>query len=127
MRSTFSTTTMASSTTMPMASTRPKRVIEFTENPNICMPKKVPMIDTGTASAGMSVARQLCRKMNTTRKTSTIASTRVWTTSSIEASTKGVVSYTMSARTPGGKLLPSSSRRLAISSFTSSALAPERR
>ena len=97
MRSTFSTTTMASSTTMPMASTRPKSVMELIENPNICMPKNVPMMDTGTASAGMSVARQLCRKMNTTRNTSTIASTSVCTTSSMEASTNGVVSYTISA------------------------------
>ena len=92
MRSTFSTTTIASSTTMPMASTRPNSVIELIENPNICMPKKVPMMETGTASAGMRVARQLCRKMNTTRNTRTIASTSVCSTSSIEASTNGVVS-----------------------------------
>ena len=47
---------------------------------------------TGTASIGISVARQLCRKRNTTSVTSSIASTSVITTSLIEAVTNGVVS-----------------------------------
>ncbi len=41
-RSTFSTTTMASSTTMPMASTRPNRVRAFRPKPSISMTAKVP-------------------------------------------------------------------------------------
>ncbi|MNT35719.1 hypothetical protein D3C72_1717560 [compost metagenome] len=60
-RSTFSITTIASSTTIPMASTMPNKVSMFTEKPNMLMPTKAPMIDTGTARIGTSVARKLCR------------------------------------------------------------------
>ena len=63
---------------------------------------------TGTASIGISVARQLCRKMNTTSVTSSIASTSVVTTSLIEAVTNGVVSNGILYCTPGGKLRASS-------------------
>ena len=60
-RSTFSTTTMASSTTMPMASTRPKRVSRLMENPRASMSGKVPRRATTTAVEQMSVARKFCR------------------------------------------------------------------
>ena len=56
------------------------------------MPAKVPISDTGTAAKGMRVARQFCRNRNTTRNTSTIASTSVCTTSWIETRTNVVVS-----------------------------------
>ena len=100
MRSTFSITTIASSTTMPIASTRPNSVSRLTEKPSTCMPKKAPMTDTGTATTGIRVARQLCRKTNTTRVTSSSASNSVFTTSLIEAVTYGVVSNAMDQRTP---------------------------
>jgi hypothetical protein len=48
----------------------------------------VPKSTTGTAIVGISVARQFWRNRNITRKTSTIASTRVWTTCSTERRTK---------------------------------------
>ena len=57
---------MASSTTRPMASTRPKSESVLIENPNIGKKANVPMSETGTAMSGMSVARQPCRKMKTT-------------------------------------------------------------
>ncbi len=60
---TASTTTMASSTTMPMASTRPKRVSVLMEKPKTCISAKVPTRETGTVSMGMSVARPFCRKI----------------------------------------------------------------
>ena len=44
-RSTFSTTTMASSTTMPMASTNPNSDRLFSENPNTFITANVPMSD----------------------------------------------------------------------------------
>ena len=50
------------------------------------------MIETGTAISGMSVVRNLPRNRNTTMPTSTKASPRVRTTSSIVALTKTVVS-----------------------------------
>ena len=81
MRSTFSITTMASSTTMPMASTRAKSVRTLMVKPRSNNPRKVPTTLTGTASMGISVARQLCRKMNTTSATRSSASPSVTITS----------------------------------------------
>ena len=65
-RSTFSTTTMASSTTMPMAKTSPNKEILFKLNPSSNMMEKVPTMPTGTAMRGMIAARQLCRNTSTT-------------------------------------------------------------
>ena len=47
----------------------------------------------GTAMMGIRVARRLPRKMKTTMPTSTKASTSVWMTLSMVASTNTVVSY----------------------------------
>ena len=90
--STFSTTTIASSTTRPIARIRPNIVSMLIEKPSRCMPMKVPMIDTGTARIGMMVARSDCRNRNTTRITSTTASKKVCTTLSIEFSVNRLVS-----------------------------------
>ena len=90
LRSTFSTTTMASSTTMPMASTRPKSESALIEKPKRCMTANVPTIETGTASSGMIDARQVCRKTMTTSTTMASASSSVWTTALIEPRTKMV-------------------------------------
>ena len=51
--STASTTTMASSTTMPIASTRPNSVRLFRLKPTAAMTAKVPTMATGTATSGM--------------------------------------------------------------------------
>ena len=72
-RSTFSTTTMASSTTMPMASTRPNSDRLFRLNPATFISARVPISETGIATRGMIAARQLCRKTSTTTATSTSA------------------------------------------------------
>ena len=95
LRSTFSTTTMASSTTMPMASTRPNSVSVLMEYPSSNRNAKVPTMDTGTASSGMMDARQVCRNTITTSTTSAMASSSVTTTFSMEVCTKRVGSYTM--------------------------------
>ena len=75
--STASTTTIASSTTRPIASTRPNSDSVLIEKPSSGKTMNVPISDTGTAISGISVARQFCRNRKTTRTTSTIASTRV--------------------------------------------------
>ncbi len=85
---TASTTTMASSTTIPMASTSAKSVIRLMERPNNCMTKNAPISDTGTARIGIRVERQSPRNRNTTRATRMKASRNVWITCSIEASRK---------------------------------------
>ncbi|MNT25890.1 hypothetical protein D3C72_1614350 [compost metagenome] len=91
-RSTFSTTTIASSTTMPMASTSPNSVSALMENPKAYMTAKVPMIETGTAISGMIDARHVCRKRMTTSTTRPTASRSVSTTFSMEERTNFVVS-----------------------------------
>ena len=55
MRSTFSTTTMASSTTMPITSTMPNMVSTLMEKPMASSAAKVPSRHTGTTRVGMSV------------------------------------------------------------------------
>ena len=58
-RSTFSTTTMASSTTNPTASTRPSSVKVLIEKPKAASTAKVATSETGIAMIGMIVVRQL--------------------------------------------------------------------
>ena len=55
MRSTFSTTTMASSTTMPITSTMPNMVSTLIEKPASSITTNVPSNATGTTMVGMSV------------------------------------------------------------------------
>ena len=54
-RAMFSMTTIASSTTSPVASVSPKSVIVLIENPKIFMTKNVPISETGIVAAGISV------------------------------------------------------------------------
>ncbi len=54
------------------------------------------MIDTGTATSGMTVERSLPRNRKTTRATSTKAMTRVRTTSSMVEVTNTVESQNVS-------------------------------
>jgi len=61
-------------------------------NPHTASTPNVPNNTTGTAIAGISVARQLCRNTNITITTSRMASASVLTTSSIESFTKSVLS-----------------------------------
>jgi len=91
-RYTFSTTMIESSTTRPIASTRPSSVSVLMLNPAAAMTAKVPTIETGIAIMGISVARPLCRKMKITASTSRPASTSVLMSSSIEADTNFVLS-----------------------------------
>ncbi len=91
-RSTFSTTTMASSTSSPIASTRPNIESVLMVKPTAAISPKVPSSTTGTAIAGISVARQFCRKRNITSTTRTMPSSSVFTTSCIEILMNGVTS-----------------------------------
>ena len=76
---------MASSTTKPSASVSASRLTLSSEKPNIAMPAKVPMIDSGRATAGMKVARQVRRNARITRITSTAVSISVICTSCTES------------------------------------------
>jgi hypothetical protein len=62
------------------------------ENPSNGNAANVPMRDTGTASIGINVARQLWRNRNTTSITSAIASASVFTISRMPSVTGMLVS-----------------------------------
>ncbi len=91
-RSMFSSTTMASSTTMPMASTSPNSVRLLSVNPIRLMTANVPTSDTATSITGRSSAFQSCRNSRMTIATRMIASRRVWNTSATDSRMNGVVS-----------------------------------
>ena len=57
----FSSTTMASSTTSPVASTSASRVRMLIDNPASQIPPTAPISATGRVMAGTSVARTLSR------------------------------------------------------------------
>ena len=76
-REIFSSTTMASSTTKPVAMVSAISERLSSENPSMYMAANVPMIEIGTATLGISVARQLRRNRNTTITTSATATIRV--------------------------------------------------
>ena len=77
---------MASSTTIPIASTRANNVIKLSVIPKNCIKKKVPIKETGTAIAGIKVDLQSPKNINTTKLTNKKASINVCITFSIEAS-----------------------------------------
>jgi hypothetical protein len=62
------------------------------EKPRSGKSANVPISDTGTATIGISVARQFCRKRKTTSTTSTSASSSVITISWMPSVTGAVVS-----------------------------------
>ena len=75
-----------------MASTMANIVRVLMEKPAMDRIPNVPSSTTGTASVGINVARMFCRKISMTKKTRTMASISVFTTSSIDSMTNGVVS-----------------------------------
>ncbi|MNM68099.1 hypothetical protein D3C81_796490 [compost metagenome] len=76
-RCTFSTTTMASSTTRPIHSTSASRVNRLIEKPNANSAMNAATRHTGTVTAGINAARRLPRNSQITTSTSTIASASV--------------------------------------------------
>src|SRR5690606_3427253 len=100
---TASTTTMASSTTIPIANTKANKVNKLIEYPKTFKKKNVPIIATGTAMAGIKVDLKSCKNINTTINTSINASIKVLTTLSIEAVKNTLVSYGIKTSIPSGK------------------------
>ncbi len=91
-RAMFSMTTIASSTTSPVASVSPNSVSVLIEKPSAFMSANVPISETGIVMAGISVVRHDCRNKNTTAMTSTIEIASVLSTSRIDSPTNGVAS-----------------------------------
>ena len=122
-RSMFSITTIASSTTMPVARITPKSVSVLIEKPISFVNAKAPISETGMVIAGMIVLRHVCRKTKITSTTSPIASASVFRTSSIDSSTTSVVLKATWYLTPGGNERASRSISADTERSTSSALA----
>src|SRR5580698_714556 len=122
-RCTFSITTIASSTTSPVASVMPKSVSELIENPKILMNANVPINDTGIVMAGITVARQSSKNRKMTMITMMIASLSVEITSVTESPITVVVSNATTYLIPGGKDFDNSRSAALAALSTSSALA----
>ena len=88
----FSTTTIASSTTIAIASINPKSVNVLIENPIAAITANVPIRETGMVMNGIITARKFCKNKKITSTTKAVVSKKVTKTSSIEASTTSVVS-----------------------------------
>ncbi|MNN68869.1 hypothetical protein D3C81_1846100 [compost metagenome] len=73
----FSSTTMASSTTRPMASTMASSVRVLMEKPSSTMRLKAPISETGMVTRGIRVARRERRNRKMIRITSPTASQMV--------------------------------------------------
>ena len=121
--STASTTTIASSTTRPIANTMANNVNVLIEKSSNTKAPNVPSKDTGTAIIGMIVDLQDCRNTYTTIRTSNNASTKVCSTSLMEALTNLVLSTTTLYCISGGKDLDCSSSTFLTFAIVSNAFA----
>ncbi|SVJ78766.1 Uncharacterised protein [Klebsiella pneumoniae] len=119
-RAMFSTTTMASSTTKPVAMISAISDRLFRLKSHRYMTAKVPISETGTARLGISVARPLRRNRKTTRITSATEISRVSSASSSDARIDGLRSSITFSLTCG----PSSSCNTWMASVASMMLAP---
>ena len=70
----FSSTTMASSTTKPIANTKANIVSVFTVKPNMAIKAKVPIKHTGIVTSGMIDARKVRKNKKITKATKMAAS-----------------------------------------------------
>ena len=87
-RKMFSSTTMASSMTIPTASVRASRVMLLSEKSYHFMIVNVAMMEVGMAMEAISTARQLRMKRNTTMLANKLPSSRCSSRASTEARTK---------------------------------------
>ena len=120
----FSSTTIASSITNPVAtvSAISDRLLRL--NPSRYIAANVPISETGTAITGMSVARTLRKKTNTTSVTRMTEMTSVRSTSCSDSRIVVLRSSTTEASTAAGMAAPSSGRSARTRSTVPMMLAP---
>src|SRR5689334_18577003 len=94
---------IASTTTIPIANTEPNIVSVLMAKPNGIKKQKVPTIDTGIASTGISVERRFCKNRKTTTATSPSVISSVFTTSCIDTFTTVTDSKGTEYSTSAGK------------------------
>ena len=102
-REMFSSTTMASSTTRPVATISAISDRLFSEKPHRYITAKLPTSDTGTAATGMIAARKLARNSSTTRMTRATAISSVRSASCSVARMAGERSLATCSSTPAGQ------------------------
>jgi hypothetical protein len=120
----FSSTMMASSTTMPTANESPSSVNVFSVKPRKYIAANVPTIDVGIASSTLIVELIEPRKTQQTRAVSTTDSSIVKKISWIASFTDAVPSKTTSSRRSSGSDFLISATRSLTASATATALAP---
>ena len=120
----FSITTMASSTTKPVAMVSAISVRLLIENPAMYITPKVPTNDSGTAAAGIKVAGTLRRNRKITITTSATASMSSCCTSVTEARMVLVRSVSTATSTLPGRVSLSCGSSALARSTTSITLAP---
>jgi len=122
-RSTFSTMTMASSTTRPTESTIASSVSRLIVNPAAFMRKTAPMSEIGIAITGMMRPRIEPRNRKITSTTMSSVSVSVFSTSWIDCWMYSVESYGMPTFMPTGSSVSSSCTASRTWRMTSSAFA----
>ncbi len=123
-RAMFSSMTMASSTTKPVAMVRAISVRLFTEKPARYITPKVPTRDSGTAMEGISVALTRRRNRKVTITTRAMASISSCCTSRTEARMVWVRSVSTITSRPAGRLAVIFGSSSWMRSTTSMTLAP---
>ncbi len=126
-REMFSSTTIASSTTKPVATISAISERLSSEKPSRYIAPKVPMIEIGTATLGIKVARQLRRNRNTTITTRPTAISRVCSVSVSEARMVRERSSTGATSTSAGMPAVSCGSEALTRSTASMMLAPGER
>src|SRR5690606_18953733 len=99
---TASTTTIASSTSNPIATVNANNVMKLSVKSNAAKAANVAITEVGMASITINVARQLSRKKNVTKTTNTTAIIRSNSTSPMADSMKRAVSLVTTISTPLG-------------------------
>ena len=125
-RSMFSTSTMASSTKMPITSDNASSVTTLMEKPSRYMPMKAGMADSGSATADTKVAGQSRRNSHTTMTASTAPSYSS-TMEPSNSSCTGVTKSKDSVNCMSGWVWASSASAARTAAPTSTSLAPRLR
>jgi len=124
-RKMFSSTTMASSMTMPTASVSASMVSQFRLKPSAFMRVKVAITEHGMATAEITVARQLPMKRNTTTLASSAPTIRCFCTSASDMRMKRAWSRVIATSTPAGRPGRICSRRRVTASTVATVFAPD--
>ncbi len=124
-RTMFSSTTMASSMTMPTASASASSVRKLRVKPATHIIPKVPMMEMGIASAAMIVLRTLPRKSSTTSAASSAPTTRCSLTAPMPVRITAELSRTTSSLVPSGSERSTSARCAFTASTTLTVFLPD--